>query len=200
MGRKKVKNKKHKNNKSFDIESKQNKSSTLEDTPRYPSSNLMLSEVKDIYNDEKDRNEKLENKSSIGIAFLGVLLTIGINELNIDKLIHAKINTLSNIVLNLILILALSVMVIKLVLSLYNFYQTIKTRSYKKMSTDGFLKENAECKEDTISMLLINTYVDIIKHNRKVNDEKSTFIDNGMKHLIICIVSYVIYALVYKFI
>lgn len=179
---------------------KKNKNSTSKYIPQYPSSNIMLSEVKSVYNDENDRNKNLENKASIGITLLGVLLTVGINELNINKLIHIKIHNFSNILLNLILVLVLSIMVIMLALALYNFYQTIKPQYYQKMSTDGFLKENGECHEDIISMTLIDIYVGIINHNRNINDEKSKFIDNGMRYLIICIVSYVVYSLIYKFI
>lgn len=166
----------------------------------FSSSKLMLSELKDIYKEENERNKNLENKASIGITLLGVLLTVGINDLDIAKLLRAKSNDFYTILLNLILVISLVSMLVMLISTLHNFFKVIKTREYRKMSTDGFSEENAKLYEDRISMGLIPIYIDMIEENRSVNDKKYKLVDRGIKYLIISIISYVIYSLIYKII
>ena len=177
-----------------------NSNQSIKEDKKFPASTLMLSEIKGVYNDENERNKNLENKTSIGLTLTGVLLTIGINELKIIDVKKVKMDDFLQISLNLVLVVALITMVIMLISTTYNLYQSIKTRPYEKMSTEGFIEVNGKKQEDIIAMVLIPIYTKIIKKNRIINNEKSKYIDKSILYLIICVISYVIYSLIYKII
>lgn len=190
----------HNNKKKENIDStiKINNSSTVK--REYPAALLMLSEIKDIYNDENERQKTLENKASLGLTFVGVLLTIGISELPIINITKVNTNDFLQIILNLVLVISLILMISMLILATYNLYQSIKTRPYQKMSTKGFINENGEKEEEIIAMVILKIYKKTIKKNRVINDKKSKYIDKSIIYLIICVISYVIYSLIYKII
>lgn len=190
----------HDNKKKENIDStiKINNSSTVK--REYPAALLMLSEIKDIYNDENERQKTLENKASLGLTFVGVLLTIGISELPIINITKVNTNDFLQIILNLVLVISLILMISMLILATYNLYQSIKTRPYQKMSTKGFINENGEKEEEIIAMVILKIYKKTIKKNRVINDKKSKYIDKSIIYLIICVISYVIYSLIYKII
>ena len=190
----------HNNKKKENIDStiKINNSSTVK--REYPAALLMLSEIKDIYNDENERQKTLENKASLGLTFVGVLLTIGISELPIINITKVNTNDFLQIILNLVLVISLILMISMLILATYNLHQSIKTRPYQKMSTKGFINENGEKEEEIIAMVILKIYKKTIKKNRVINDKKSKYIDKSIIYLIICVISYVIYSLIYKII
>lgn len=68
------------------------------------------------------------------------------------------------------------------------------------MSTEGFNNENGKKEEEIIAMVIVPIYTKIINKNRVINDEKSKYIDKSIIYLIICVISYVIYSLIYNII
>ncbi|HAT4117302.1 hypothetical protein [Clostridium perfringens] len=164
----------------------------------FPAAKLMLSEIKEAYKDECERNKNLENKASIVLTLMGVLLTIGINELKFIEIAKIRVDNFLQICLNLVLAIALIIMIIMLVLTTYNIYHSIKTRPYEKMSTEGFISENGKKQEENIAIILISIYTKMIDKNRIINNEKSKYIDKSIIYLTICVIAYVTYSLIYK--
>lgn len=164
----------------------------------YPASNLMLTEIKSIYCDEYERNKNLENKAAIGLSILGVLLTIGINELEILDFKNIKIEVFFDIIIPLILLILFISMVVFLVITVIYIFKSLKPKPYKHLDLKGFSSSNAKKKEDIIAIIIMEEYKKGIKINREINNEKAKYIDKVIQNLIYCISFYIAYALIYK--
>lgn len=171
-----------------------------EETIRYPSGNLLLAEIKSIYYDESERNKSLENKVAITLSILGVLLTIGINELDIPDFKKLKVNEFGDIIIPLILLIVLVFMVIFLVKTMFYVYKSLELKPYKRMNLDGFVPKNAKEDDDIISVVIMEEYKVGIRENREINNEKATYISKVIKSLVRCIALYITYTLMYKII
>lgn len=168
-------------------------------TKNLPSSRLMLSEIKTIYSIENERRNNLDSKLSMNLVLLGVLLTVGINELQVVKFSNLK---LSNSI-HFILFLLLFIIIITLLIVLYNVFHSLKIREYSAFSTDGFsndfIVKNAERVEDNTNLILISLYKEIIDEHRKINDKKAEHIKKSIRYQFLCLFIYILYSALYNF-
>lgn len=164
------------------------------------SAKILLGEIKEIYYHENERNQVLDNKASVGLTLVGVLLTLCVTSLPKYNLRNVKIDNFANIVFNIALILLLLGVFYTLLMSLYNFYKVLKTKKYKHLETSGFIKTNAKQEENVIAMLLTTLYKQAIDYNREVNDVKYKNIDRGINYIVLSVFLYVIYMIIYKMI
>ena len=164
------------------------------------SSKILLGEIKEIYYHENDRNQILDNKASIGLTLVGVLLTLCATNLQKYNFKKVNMNNFGDVLFNIIRLLLLLGVFFTLIMSLYRFYKVLTTKKYKHLKTDGFAKVNAMQEENIISLTLTLLYKESIEHNRLVNDKKYKDIDKGINYIVLSVILYVIYMISYKFI
>ncbi|MBU5336585.1 hypothetical protein [Intestinibacter bartlettii] len=153
---------------------------------------LLLNEIKEIYYHENDRNQILENKASVGLALSGILLPLlGNNYFNYD-FSKVNVNNFKDIVANVIYLLILIGILFCFCFSCFNFYKSIKTKTYKQFDIRGFTIQNSAKEENKSAMNMIMVYKEIIEYNRNVNETKYKLVDKGMLFIIIGIILYII--------
>lgn len=164
------------------------------------SAKILLEEIKELYYHENERNQILDNKASIGLTLVGILLTLCITTLPKYNLKEVPINNFENIISNILFLLLLISVFLTLIISLYFFYKALKTKAYKHLNTDGFNERHAIKEENIIAITLIKLYKTSIDYNRKVNNEKYKDIDKGIKYVVVSVFLYIIYMIFYKII
>lgn len=164
------------------------------------SAKILLEEIKELYYHENERNQILDNKASVGLTLVGVLLTLCITTLPKYNLKEVPINNFEDIISNLLFLILLIAVFLTLITSLYFFYKSLKTKTYKHLNTDGFNDRQAIKEENIIALTLIKLYKTSIDYNRMVNNEKYKDIDKGIKCVVISVFLYIIYMIFYKII
>lgn len=146
----------------------------------YKSSELILNVCMDEYSKERERSERFDNKSGLFITALVTLLTIYMQIIPFEGIKDNyknsyKVNEMT--IFLCILVLA----IIFFIMSFIMFIISLSARTYKRVNIDDLKKEEINSQNSDIMALSLNKhYIEIINYNRKINNKKLKYWQNGM--------------------
>lgn len=139
------------------------------------SCDTILQVAKELYQDELDRYKQIENKTAITLAFIGIVITLLIGNLESNRtlLINIKINTIFWGV-DLLILLGFIISVISLL-------NSITVSNLQQVSIDTIVNiEDATSSPAQVKINIAATYQNIVNHNLHVINKKVKKYEHGI--------------------
>ena len=156
----------------------------------FRSSKYLMTFVLYEYTRERERSERLDGK---GIALMTVLvgfLTLSFPAMNFGFVINSFYIRNSTVIrLGAICVVFLIFAFVFAFYTLITILKIFKIREYKRFNTENAKEIDIECHpENIVADSLINVYVDNIKYNQEINNEKADLIERSYKFVIISVI------------
>ncbi len=156
--------------------------------PNNETCEAILDTAKTIYTEESERFKQVETKTSITLAFVGVLFGAYLTYLGSFKLSTHEISYLIYTYLfQLVIFVALTV-------SIIYFLMSIKTGEFEQVDLETIVDTNFSSEPEGIAKLQIAaTYRDAISANKNGIDSKMRFYSMGLNYLLWALIIFALY-------
>lgn len=155
---------------------------------KYPSAELMLAAIQREYEYESNRVRSLESRTGIFLAFAGALLVFFSSSLKPINLKEIEVDSLSQAFPFILMIGLIFLTLLILILSVIFFVRVISIQTYKRLSLNGFIKENTKSNPDIIAMEIMIDYQKVVSHNSRVNNKKIELYKKGLYLILMAII------------
>lgn len=151
----------------------------------------ILDTAKSIHNEELERFNQAETKTSIALALLGIIFIAYINYLSNFTLVNNEISYL------IYTFFFKFIIFISFTLSTIFFLNSIKTSNYEQISIENIINTDfIKLNGNIVKLKIATTYKDAIKQNKFKIEQKMKYYNCGLKFLFIGFIIFIVHFII----
>ena len=156
------------------------------------SGEFLLSVIQTEYTNESERVKSLETRTGIFLVFAGALLSFLSGTLKLPNLYYVKVNNALEATSYVLVWVFAICTLISLFSAIVYFVRVVSVQTYKRLSLDGFERENAVHDKEIVAVAIMHEYKIVIENNHEINNMKIIRFKIGIYLIIISLIFTVI--------